>query len=187
MTTKSRRFKPETYAHDETVQITAIHANTQGLKLKEGVADAIAKRSRGVPRLVVRYLDRLHDAAVVAGKENPGTENIISLELAELMFKQFLKVDDRGLTKTDIKILLQLSKQSDPVGVDMLATIANEDKGTIESFVEPYLIHEGLIIRTKRGRVLTDEGYRYLVEAGYLKGEPRLERAGRLIGGLSND
>jgi len=98
------------------------------------------------------------------------------------MFKQFLKVDDRGLTKTDIKILLQLAKQPDPVGLDMLATIANEDKGTVERSIEPYLIHEGLVIRTKRGRVLTEEGRRYLVESGYLKEELQLGRAGRLMG-----
>jgi Holliday junction DNA helicase RuvB len=98
------------------------------------------------------------------------------------MFKQFLKVDDRGLNKTDIKILLQLAKQSDPVGLDMLATIANEDRGTVERSIEPYLLHEGLLIRTKRGRVLTDEGRRYLVESGYLKEEIQLGRAGRLLG-----
>ncbi len=172
----------ETYAYDEALQVTELHANSQGIQLSDGVAESIAKRSRGVPRLIVRYLDRLHDAAVVAGKENPGTQNVISLELAELMFKQFLRVDDRGLTKTDVKILVQLARQPDPVGVDMLATIANEDKGTVESAIEPYLIHEGLIVRTKRGRVLTDEGYRYLVEAGYLKDDPMLGRAGRLIG-----
>ncbi len=172
----------ETYAHDEALQVTELHANTQGLRLEEGVANSIAKRSRGVPRLIVRYLDRLHDAAVVAGKDNPGTENVISLELAELMFKQFLKVDDRGLTKTDIKILVQLARQPDPVGIEMLATIANEDKGTVENSIEPYLIHEGLVVRTKRGRILTEEGRRYLVESGYLKNEPRLGRAGRLMG-----
>jgi holliday junction DNA helicase RuvB len=172
----------ETYAHDEAVQITDIHANSQGLMLEEGVSNAIAKRSRGVPRLIVRYLDRLHDAAIVAGNQNPSSANRISLELAELMFKQFLKVDDRGLTKTDIKILLQLAKQPDPVGVETLATIANEDKGTIENSIEPYLIHEGLLVRTKRGRLLTDEGHRYLIEAGYLKEEPRLGRVGRLMG-----
>ncbi len=172
----------ETYSHDEALQVVELHANTEGLRLSEGVAEAVAKRSRGVPRLIVRYLDRLTDAAVVASKGNPGTENVITLELTELMFKQFLKVDDRGLTKTDIKILKQLAKQSDPVGVDMLATITNEDKDTVERSIEPYLIHEGLITRTKRGRLLTDEGYRYLVESGYLKEEPRSGRAGRVIG-----
>lgn len=171
----------ETYALDESIRIAGIHAQNQGLNLGEGVAEAIAKRSRGVARLIVRYLDRLHDGAVVAGQSSPGTENTISLELAELMFQQFLKVDDRGLTKTDIKILKQLANTSEPVGVDMLATIANEDKATIEKSVEPYLIHEGLIIRTKRGRLLTEEGRRYLVESGYLKEEIGLGLAGRLI------
>lgn len=172
----------ETYALDEAIRIANLHAQSQGLNLGLGVAESIARRSRGVARLIVRYLDRLHDAAVVAGQSNPGSENAISLELAELMFQQFLKVDDRGLTKTDIKILKQLAQVSEPIGVDMLATVANEDKMTIEKSVEPYLIHEGLIIRTKRGRLITEEGRRYLVESGYLKEEVRLGIAGRLIG-----
>jgi len=173
----------ETYAHDEALEVTELHANTKGLRLGEGVAEAIAKRSRGVPRLVVRYLERIHSAAKVAHIHDPNTPaNLLSIELSELMFKQFLKVDDRGLTKTDIKILLQLHKQSDPIGLDMLATIANEDKGTVQGSIEPYLLHEGLLARTKRGRVLTEEGRRYLVESGYIEDEPQLGRASRLMG-----
>jgi Holliday junction DNA helicase RuvB len=172
----------ETYALDEAIKIADIHAKLLGLNLGPGVSEAIARRSRGVARLIVRFLERLRDGSDVAAQDNPGSENIISLELAELMFQQFLKVDDRGLTKTDIKILKQLAKVSEPVGVDMLATVANEDKATIEKSVEPYLIHEGLIIRTKRGRLITEEGRRYLVEAGYLKEEIGLGVAGRLIG-----
>lgn len=172
----------ETYSHDEAVQISEIQAAAQGLRLDPGVAEAIAQRSRGVPRLVVRYLDRLHDAAVIAGESNPGKENLITIELTELMFRQFLKVDDRGLTKTDIKILVQLARQTDPVGIEMLATIANEDKGTVENSIEPYLLHEGLIVRTKRGRILTEEGRRYLKAAGYLTEELGLPSTGRLMG-----
>ena len=102
-----------------------------------------------------------------------------------MMFKQFLKVDDRGLTKTDVKILIQLAKQSDPVGLDMLATIANEDRGAVEKSIEPYLLCEGLIVRTKRGRVLTEEGRRYLIEAGYLKEDMLSGNASRLLGELT--
>jgi Holliday junction DNA helicase RuvB len=172
----------ETYALDEAIKIGEMHAQLLGLNLGLGVSEAIARRSRGVARLIVRFLERLRDGSDVAAQDNPESANIISLELAELMFQQFLKVDDRGLTKTDIKILKQLAKASEPVGVDMLATVANEDKATIEKSVEPYLIHEGLIIRTKRGRVITEEGRRYLVESGYLTEEIGLGVAGRLIG-----
>lgn len=175
----------ETYSYDEAVLIAGMQATTQGLRLGLGVAEAVAQRSRGVPRLIVRYLDRLHDAAVVASRENPGTENYVAIELAELMFRQFLKVDDRGLTKTDIKIMKQLAKIIDPVGLDTLATIANEDKDTVEKTIEPYLIHEGLMVRTKRGRILTEEGRRYLISAGYLNEEPELGSPGRLIGAPS--
>jgi Holliday junction DNA helicase RuvB len=171
----------ETYSHDEAVEIATVHATNQGLKLEDGVANAIAKRSRGVPRLIVRFLDRLHDAAVVAAHKNPGTGSTITLGLAELVFQQFLQVDDRGLTKTDIKILKQLAKAHDPVGLDTLATIANEDTGTVEKTIEPHLLHEGLIARTKRGRTITDEGRRYLIAAGHLEDDPSMGSVGRLI------
>lgn len=157
----------ETYSQDESIQIVRLHASNQKLELSEGVAEAIARRSRGVARLIVRFLDRLADAAVVASQGREHLRNVVSLELAETMFRQFLKVDDRGLTKSDLKILIQLNKLNDPVGVDTLATIANEDKTTIERAVEPYLIQEGLLIRTKRGRVITEEGRRYLAACGY--------------------
>lgn len=175
----------ETYSHDEAVRISKVHATNQGLRLGEGVAHAIAKRARGVPRLIVRFLDRLHDGAIVASRDRPETANLITLELAELMFRQFLQVDDRGLTKTDIKIMLQLAKSHDAVGLDTLATVANEDVGTIEKTIEPYLIHEGLISRTKRGRVITDEGRRYLIVSGHLDDDPGTGSIGRLIEGPS--
>lgn len=158
----------ETYTFDEAVRIVRLHARNQNLQLEPGVEEAVAKRSRGVARLIVRFLDRLSDAAVVAARGKEVLQNVVSSELAETMFRQFLKVDDRGLTKSDIKILVQLSKSNEPVGLDSLATFANEDKQTIERTVEPYLIHEGLISRTKRGRVITEEGRRYLVSCGYL-------------------
>lgn len=157
----------ETYSLDESVQIVRLHAGDQNLQLEQGVEEAIARRSRGVARLIVRFLDRLADAAVVSSQGSEHLRNVVSLELAETMFRQFLKVDDRGLTKADLKILIQLSKLSEPVGVDTLATIANEDKTTIERAVEPYLIQEGLLIRTKRGRLITEEGRRYLAACGY--------------------
>lgn len=172
----------ETYSHDEAIEIVNLHAQAKGLRLEAGVDDAIAKRSRGVARLIVRFLERLHSPAVVASQNRPDRQNIITLELAELMFSQFLKVDDRGLTKTDVKILKQLARNQDPVGLDTLAAIANEDRGTVERTIEPYLIQEGLMARTKRGRIITEEGRRYLVAEGYLAQEPDMGRAGRIMG-----
>jgi Holliday junction DNA helicase RuvB len=172
----------ETYSIDEAIRIALIHAESQELTLGPGVPEAIAGRSRGVPRLIVRFLDRLADAALVAGRSNPTYKKVVTVQLAEAVFREFLEVDDRGLTKTDIKILKQLAKLKDPVGLDTLATIANEDTSSVEKTIEPYLIQEGLLVRTKRGRVLTEEGRRYLEAAGYVKANPNVLRTGRLIG-----
>lgn len=171
----------ETYSLDESMQIANLHAEEASLELEEGVAEAIAKRSRGVARLIVRFLDRVSDAAVVAARGEEQLKRRISLALAETMMGQFLKVDDRGLTKTDLKILVQLCKIGEPVGLDTLATIANEDRTTLQNAVEPYLIQEGLLARTKRGRVVTAEGRRYLASSGYLMADPESNQ-GRLIG-----
>lgn len=172
----------ETYSMDEAIKIAEIHSKTQDLELGSGVAEAIAIRSRGVPRLIVRFLDRLADAALVAGRDNPTYNRVITRQLAEAVFQNFLKIDDRGLTKTDLKILKVLAKLDDPVGLDTLATIVNEDKSSVEHTIEPYLIQEGLVIRTKRGRLLTDEGRRYLGSAGHIESQTDGPSTGRLIG-----
>ena len=151
------------------------------MELGEGVSEAVARRSRGIARLVVRFLDRLQDAATVTNIKGFKNENLITIMLAEAVFSEFLKIDDRGLTKTDIKILIQLSKAEEPVGLDTLAVIANEDKPTLEHSVEPYLIQEGLLFRTKRGRILTDEGKRYLLSAGYINSSTNPDSTGRLL------
>ncbi len=174
----------ETYSLNESIEIVHLHARNQGLTLEPGVEKAIAMRSRGVARLVVRFLDRLGDAAIVAGEEEGRDQNIISLGLAKVVFKQFLKVDDRGLTQTDIKILKALYNATDKVGLDMLATIVNEDKATVEKTIEPYLIHQNLLLRTKGGRMVTEEGRRYLVSQGYVGSEPEMGHIGRIIGTL---
>lgn len=172
----------ETYSLDETLEIVHLHAGRSELRLEEGVDQVIAKRSRGIARLVVRFLDRLSDAAVVGGRDDPPTQNIITRRLANRVFRELLKIDDRGLTKTDIKILRTLHSAAEPVGVDMLATIANEDKATVERAIEPYLIHEGLLLRTKRGRTLSNEGRRYLIAEGYVGDHLDPDLAGRIIG-----
>lgn len=172
----------ETYTHEESIKIVGIHARNQGLRLGEGVAESVAKRSRGVARLIVRFLDRLAAAAVVAAQSRPESRNVITFQLAEKVFNDFLKIDDRGLTTADIKVLKQLHFLEDPTGLDTLATVVNEDKSTVENEVEPYLVQEGLVARTKRGRIITDEGRRYLQSQGYVKEMPSLGRVGRLIG-----
>ncbi len=177
----------ETYSMDESIQIVRLHARNQGLLLEAGVEEAIAKRSRGVARLVVRFLDRLGDAAVVAATDGDQDGNRISLGLSNIVFDQFLKVDDRGLTKTDVKVLTALYNATDKTGLEMLATLVNEDKATVEKTIEPYLIREGLLIRTKGGRMITEVGRRYLVAQSYVGSEPEMGHIGRIIGVLNTD
>lgn len=172
----------ETYTLDESVQIAELQANNLGINLGQGVAEAVARRSRGVARLVVRFLERLRDAAIVAAHTNPTYSKIITMHLADAVFTEFLKIDDRGLTKTDIKILIQLAESNDPVGLETLATIVNEDRRTMESAIEPYLIQEGLLVITKRGRRLTEEGRRYLEASNYIRTKAPTRSAGRVIG-----
>ncbi len=155
----------ETYTLEESIEIANIQAGILGISLGEGVDAAVSRRSRGVARLIVRFLKRLRDAAIVAGRGNPEYKGHISINLTKVMFRDFLKIDDRGLTKTDVKLLKLLAGAEDPVGLDSLATFANEDKSTLARAVEPFLIQEGLLLVTKRGRVITDEGKRYLETA----------------------
>ena len=156
----------EVYTLIEATQIAEVHAKRLGIGLEAGVSETIAKRSRGVARLIVRFLERLGDGATIT---NPGRDPFVTLEMARLVFQRLLKVDDRGLTKGDIKVLIQLAQTSEPLGIDALASMTNEDKTNIQNTIEPYLVQEGLILRTKRGRVITDMGRKHLAEAGYLK------------------
>jgi Holliday junction DNA helicase RuvB len=180
------RFKLQSefdiYSYDESIEIVNIQAKNIGVPLSSGVDDVIARRARGVPRLIVRFLERVNDARIVAAQENPTYGEVVTKDLAEHVLQEILHIDDRGLSKTDIKILKELAKLVDPVGLDTLATVANEDKGTIEKTIEPYLVQEGLIYRTKRGRVISDEGRRYLESEGYTDARPEVMRIGRLIG-----
>jgi len=84
----------ETYSLDESIEIAKVHAANLDLQLGEGVPEAIAKRSRGVARLITRFLDRLHDASVVNAKYQPEARNVITAQLAHSVFRDFLKVDD---------------------------------------------------------------------------------------------
>ena len=172
----------ETYSLDESIQIANLHAEMLGITLGQNVAEAVAARSRGVARLVVRFLERLKDAALVAAIDNKTYENVITIGLTEAVFREFLKVDDRGLTRADIKILKILHTAGEPVGVDYLAVSSNEDKRTLEYSIEPYLIQEGLIVRTKQGRALSKEGERYLESAGHIKATERDGKNNRIIG-----
>ena len=117
----------------------------------------LASRSRGTPRVVNRLLRRVRDFAEVEGKE------VIDGPLARHALAR-LDVDERGLNGMDIRILEAVVRRFEggPVGLDTLAVSVGEESDTIEEVHEPFLVREGLLMRTPRGRVATAEAFRHL-------------------------
>lgn len=141
------------YEKKELLDILMRSARLLNVKLEDEGAMEIARRSRGTPRIANRLLKRVRDFAEV---ENKG---VISLQLASLALDR-MEVDHLGLDDMDRKVLgIILNKfGGGPVGVETLSAGLSEDKGTIEEVYEPYLIQEGLIQKTPRGRVITELG-----------------------------
>ena len=112
----------------------------------------IARRSRGTPRVANRLLRRVRDFAQVEGGDGPVTHARARCALERL------EVDELGLDRLDRAVLTILIERFDggPAGLETLAAAVGEDKGTLEDLVEPYLIHQGFLARTPRGRVATD-------------------------------
>ncbi len=144
----------EFYAVDELAEIVGRSASILGIQLDTGAANEIAKRSRGTPRIVNRLLRRVRDYAQVKGD---GTVNADVADQALSM----LKVDQNGFDQMDRKLLRAMIDNFDggPVGVDSLAAAISEERGTIEDVLEPFLIQQGYIMRTPRGRMATRHAY----------------------------
>lgn len=145
----------EFYTVDELVQIIVRSARVLKIGIDDKGAIEIAKRSRGTPRIANRLLKRVRDFAQVKYDGN------ITGEVADSAL-DMLEVDKNGLDTTDRKLLLQMIQKfgGGPVGIDTLAASIGEDAGTIEDVYEPFLIQNGFIARTPRGRVVTELGYK---------------------------
>ncbi len=144
----------EFYEVDELAEIVRRSAKIFNVDIDEQGAYEIARRSRGTPRLANRLLKRVRDFAQVK------YDGVVSLKVANFAL-DLLEVDKLGLDNTDRGILLTMIEKfhGGPVGLDTLAAAVGEDRGTIEDVYEPYLIQNGLILRTPRGRVATDRAY----------------------------
>lgn len=144
----------EFYEVDELAEIVRRSAKIFNIDIDEQGAYEIARRSRGTPRLANRLLKRVRDFAQVK------YDGVVSLKVANFAL-DLLEVDKLGLDNTDRGILLTMIEKfhGGPVGLDTLAAAVGEDRGTIEDVYEPYLIQNGLILRTPRGRVATDRAY----------------------------
>jgi len=149
--------KLQYYTIDELKEIINRTSRVLDTKIDKDAALELAKRSRGTPRVANRLFKRVRDFALVDGK------SIIDLELTKKALKR-LKIDDNGLDEIDINLLKTIIEKFNggPVGVDTLATAIGEEVTTIEDMYEPYLIQEGFLKRTTRGRMVTDKTYEYL-------------------------
>jgi len=147
------------YNIKELEEIIERSASILTITLEKEGSEEIAKRSRGTPRIANRLLRRVRDFADVK------TKGIINKEIAKEALEA-LKVDKLGLEKLDRDYLsLIINKFSaGPVGLDTLATAIGEEKLTLEDMVEPYLLQQGFIMRTPRGRVATDLAFSHLGE-----------------------
>ncbi|MCU0236293.1 MAG: Holliday junction branch migration DNA helicase RuvB [Acidobacteria bacterium] len=144
------------YQPDELLEIIQRSAAILGLRIEPAAARAVAGRSRGTPRIANRLLRRLRDFAQAQGK------TAVDLAAAESAFVA-LEVDDAGFDEVDRKILLAIIDKfaGGPVGITTLATSVQEEKNTIEDIYEPYLIQEGFLQITSRGRLATEKAFRY--------------------------
>ncbi|MBC8651677.1 Holliday junction branch migration DNA helicase RuvB [Pseudomonas sp. MTM4] len=144
----------EFYSTADLATIVSRSAGILGLAIEAEGAFEIARRARGTPRIANRLLRRVRDFAEVRGNGE------ITRRTADLALNM-LDVDERGLDHQDRRLLLTLIEKFDggPVGIDNLAAAISEERHTIEDVLEPYLIQQGYIMRTPRGRVVTRHAY----------------------------
>ncbi len=149
--------KMEFYNTGELMTIVKRSAGVLGVKIDDEGARRIARRSRGTPRLANRLLKRVRDFAQVK------YEGDITEEVADYAL-DILNVDRLGLDQNDREYLLTIIEKfkGGPVGIDTIAASLSEDSGTLEDVIEPYLLMNGLIQRTPRGRVATEAAYSHL-------------------------
>jgi len=140
----------------ELLKVVRRSAALLGVAIEEDAARELASRSRGTPRITNRLLRRTRDFAQVEG------DGVIDLKIAKMALEA-LEVDSFGLDDMDKRIILTLIEKyrGGPVGLSTIATAVGEEGGTIEEVYEPFLIREGLISRTPRGRVATERAYEH--------------------------
>ena len=147
----------EFYKPEELQFIITRAAEILNVKIDQEGAMEIARRSRGTPRIANRLLKRVRDFAQVLGVE------VIDRQLADEALAK-LEVDRYGFDRNDRKILTTIVKAfgGGPVGIETIAAAVSEESSTIEDVIEPYLMQQGMLNRTSRGRMATRETYRYL-------------------------
>ena len=147
----------EFYTPEELTRIVRRAAQILGIDCAGEGAGEIARRSRGTPRIANRLLRRVRDYAQVRG------DGRIDQNLAQSAM-HMLKVDPEGFDELDRRLLRLIVEQFDggPVGIESLAAALSEERGTLEDVIEPYLIQQGYLLRTARGRMASPKAYRHL-------------------------
>jgi Holliday junction DNA helicase RuvB len=147
----------EFYTPEELTKIVRRSARILAIECSAEGAAEIANRSRGTPRIANRLLRRVRDFAQVKA------DGLIDRDIANAAM-QMLKVDPEGFDELDRRMLRIIVESFDggPVGVESLAAALSEERGTLEDVIEPYLIQQGYLIRTARGRMATAKAYRHL-------------------------
>ena len=145
------------YSPEDLYTIVKRSAGLLGARIDDDGAVEISSRSRGTPRIANRLLRRVRDFAQIKG------DGTIDLDMARYAL-EMLEVDERGLNEMDRRILSAVIEKfsGGPVGIGSLAVAVSEESDTIEDVYEPFLIQEGLLQRTQRGRIVTEAGYRHL-------------------------
>lgn len=149
------------YTKESLTQILARSAAILEVPSKEEGLHEIARRSRGTPRIANRLLKRVRDYAQVKG------DGTLNLDIARFALDQ-LGVDQMGLDEMDRRILKLIEEKfsGGPVGIDTISAALSEEKDTLEEVYEPFLIQEGLIQKTQRGRVITETGRQHVGTSG---------------------
>ena len=147
----------EFYSAEELTRIVRRSATILGIDCEAAGAGEIARRARGTPRIANRLLRRVRDYAQVKAGGH------IDAAVAEAAMAM-LKVDPEGFDELDRRLLRTIVEYFDggPVGVESLAAALSEERGTLEDVIEPYLIQQGFLVRTARGRMATSKAYRHL-------------------------
>ena len=145
------------YTTEELTQIVKRTSRVLDVPIDDKAAVELAKRSRGTPRIANRLFKRVRDFALVEGN------GVIDLDITKKALER-LKVDKDGLDETDYQLLKGIIEKFNggPVGVESIASVIGEEVTTIEDVYEPYLLQNGYLKRTPRGRVATEKAYRHL-------------------------
>ena len=157
----------EFYSTQDLEEIAERSAGILNLPIEAQGATEIAKRARGTPRIANRLLRRVRDFAEVQA------DGVVSGDVA-ISAMDMLQVDPNGFDAMDRRLLQTIIEKFDggPVGIESLAAAVAEERGTIEDVVEPYLIQQGFMMRTARGRVATKNAYLHLGLKPPSRGQP---------------